>query len=57
MKLDILDETPVFQEPISDEIAYQICGERIIGKTFKHPSLFKKEISNYPLTNLIFAQA
>ena len=57
MKLEILDIIPVFQEPITDEIAYQIFNEPILGKNYKQPSAFKQEISSYPLTDLVFAQA
>ena len=57
MKTEILDAIPVFQEPITEELAFQICSESTLGKSYKDPGQLMKDISAYPLRSLKFALA
>ena len=57
MKAEILDSIPVFQEPITEELAFQICSESVLGKSYKDPGKLAKEVSAYPLQSLQFALA
>ena len=54
MKYEILETEPVFQEPLTEQIAYQICNESTLGKQYKSPLQLIKDISAYPVRNLQF---
>ena len=57
IKFELIDVTPIFQVPISDEQARQIIIlDNELGKQFKKSKDLKKAIESYPLDNLLFAK-
>ena len=57
-KLDILDATPLFEFPMSEDV----CRMLIVSKTtkrygWKEPEQVVEVVENYPLTNLIWERA
>ena len=57
IKMEVLDQVPVFQEPISLDVAYQIFNEPILGQNYDNPRQLIEKISAYPLKDLKFALA
>ena len=56
-KLNVLDKTPIFQIPISEDQARQILiFDQYLGKRFKKTDALRKAVITYPQDDLLFAK-
>ena len=56
-KLNVLDKTPIFQIPISEDQARQILiFDQYLGKRFKNTDALRNAVITYPQDDLLFVK-